>query len=943
MASSKENTLQTLWATSPLASLNAAYLEQLYEDYLQHPDNIPVAWREYFAALPQVNGQEAEISHADIRSQFRAMGMHRQAAGTSSGAGVEHIHKQVRVLQLINAYRFRGHQQARLDPLALRETAVIPELNLAYHELSEADFDSLFETGSLAAGKGKTTLKEIVDILNSTYCGSIGAEYMHLTSTVEKRWLQDQLEKIRGKPAYSPETKTKIYSHLNMAEGLERYLHSRYVGQKRFSLEGGDSLIPMLKSLIERAGKRGVEEMAISMAHRGRLNVLVNIMGKTPAELFKEFEGGVTNSNGTGDVKYHMGFSSDILTEHGPVHVALAFNPSHLEIVAPVVEGSVRARQDRRKDKDGTKVVPVVIHGDAAFAGQGVVMENFNMSQSRGYSTKGTVHIIINNQIGFTTSNQEDARSTLYSSDVAKMVNAPILHVNADDPEAVVFITQLAMDYRATFFKDIVVDLVCYRRHGHSEADEPMATQPMMYKKVKQHPTTRDLYARSLMAQAVLQEPDIKSISDHYRSFLEAGDSVVDELMAGNKSQYPFTSDWSDYVGQEYLPDVKTAVSAELIQRMSSSLESLPEGFEVHPNVKKILDNRSKMAMGEMPVDWGFAETMAYATLLHDGFPVRLSGQDSGRGTFFHRHAVLHNQVDGEAYVPLRNLFEGQPNFLVINSVLSEEAVLAFEYGYSTTDPHTLTIWEAQFGDFANNAQVVIDQFISAGEQKWSRMCGLVMLLPHGLEGQGPEHSSARLERYLQLCGQHNMQVCMPTTASQIFHLLRRQMLMECRRPLIVMSPKSLLRHPAASSPFTELTEGEFRTVIPDKSEIDPQGVKRIILCSGKVFYDLQDKRQRDQHDDTAVIRIEQLYPFPVDLFEQELEKYPNVSKFVWCQEEPMNQGAWFSSQHHIRNIIGKQAPLEYAGRPFHAAPAVGSAKLHLKQQQELVEQAFSV
>ncbi len=943
MASSKENSLQELWATSPLAGLNAAYLDQLYEDYLKHPDNVPVAWRDYFAALPQVNGQETEVSHVEIRSQFRAMGMHRQAASVSTEQGVEHIHKQVRVLQLINAYRFRGHQRARLDPLDLHEAVQIPELDLAYHELSEADFNSLFETGSLAAGKDKATLREIVDILNSTYCGSIGTEYMHLTSTVEKRWIQAQLEKIRGKPTFSPETKKKIYAHLNMAEGLERYLHSRYVGQKRFSLEGGDSLIPALKALIDRAGKRGVVEMGIGMAHRGRLNVLVNIMGKTPAELFKEFEGGVTSLNGTGDVKYHQGFSSDILTEYGPVHVALGFNPSHLEIVGPVVEGSVRARQDRRKDKDGTKVLPVLIHGDAAFAGQGVVMETFNMSQSRGYSTKGTVHIIINNQIGFTTSNQEDARSTLYSSDVAKMVGAPILHVNADDPEAVVFITQLAMDYRSTFFKDVVVDLVCYRRHGHSEADEPMATQPVMYKKVKKHPTTRDLYAKSLISQLILLEADVKTFSDHFRHQLEAGDSVVDEFMAGNKSQYPYVSDWSEYVGQEYSPEVKTAISAELIQRMSDSLQALPEGFELQSNVKKIIENRRKMAVGELPIDWGFAETMAYATLLHDGFPVRLSGQDSGRGTFFHRHAVLHNQQNGDAYVPLRNLFEGQPNFLVINSVLSEEAVLAFEYGYSTTDPHTLTIWEAQFGDFANGAQVVIDQFISAGEQKWSRMCGLVMLLPHGLEGQGPEHSSARLERYLQLCGQHNMQVCMPTTASQIFHLLRRQMLMECRRPLIVMSPKSLLRHPAASSPFEELVEGEFRTMIPDQSHGPVEAVQRMILCSGKVYYDLQEKRQRDQLEGMAIIRVEQLYPFPVDVFKQELEKYPNVKKFVWCQEEPMNQGAWFSSQHHIRSIIGKDAPLEYAGRPFHAAPAVGSAKLHIKQQQELVELAFTV
>ncbi|MDH5778068.1 MAG: 2-oxoglutarate dehydrogenase E1 component, partial [Gammaproteobacteria bacterium] len=841
-------------------------------------------------------------------------------------------------------YRFRGHQNAQLDPLGLHQHEPLSELQIAYHELTQSDLEIEFETGSLAIGVAKAKLKDIIEILTATYCGSIGAEYMHLTTTEEKRWLQEYLEKVRGQPTFSADTKLSILKHLTAAEGMERYLHTRYVGQKRFSLEGGESLIAMLKTLIERGGEHQVEEMAIGMAHRGRLNVLVNIMGKTPAELFREFEGNpALNGNGTGDVKYHMGFSSDIKTEHGHVHVALAFNPSHLEIVGPVVEGSVRARQDRRHDKDGTRVVPVVLHGDAAFAGQGVVMETFNMSQSRGYSTKGTIHIILNNQIGFTTSNQEDARSTLYSSDVAKMVGAPIFHVNADDPESVVFISQLAMDYRTRFGKDIVIDMVCYRRHGHSEADEPMATQPLMYKKIKSHPTTREIYANKLATEGIVESNTGEQLVLQIRDALDTGDSVVAELIAPHESEYAHVSDWSDYVGREYVPEVYTAVKEQRIRELAEKLDQRPDGFELHKNVEKIISNRLKMGRNEMNVDWGFAETMAYATLIHDGVPVRISGQDCGRGTFFHRHAVLHDQNTGEAYVPLRNLKVDQPNFLVINSLLSEEAVLAFEYGYATTDPHTLTIWEAQFGDFANGAQVVIDQFISAGEQKWNRMCGLVMLLPHGMEGQGPEHSSARMERYLQLCGQHNMQVCVPTTASQIFHLLRRQMLMDCRRPLIVMSPKSLLRHPSASSPLGELTKGEFRTLIPDVDDAPADKVKRLILCSGKVYYELLEKKHNENLDDVAIIRIEQLYPFPVELLKQELSRYKNLEKYVWCQEEPKNQGAWFSSQHHIHGVIGERGKLQYAGRPFSAAPAVGSAKMHLQSQKELVEKAFKI
>lgn len=815
---------------------------------------------------------------------------------------------------------------------------------MEYYGLSKNDFNIIFNTGSLV-GPDTASLREIIKVVESTYLSSIGPEYMHITDTNEKRWIQNYLEGRNGNPKYSTEIKKELLKQLIAAESLEQYLHVKYIGQKRFSLEGGESLIPMLKGLILRAGdKHSVKEIAVGMAHRGRLNVLVNIMGKTPEELFMEFEGKHNINFGTGDVKYHMGFSSDLETPGGPVHISLAFNPSHLEIVGPVVEGSVRARQDRRQDKEGKKVLSVLIHGDAAFAGQGINMETINMSQSRGYSTKGTVHIVINNQIGFTTSNQEDARSTLYCSDVAKMVNAPIFHVNGDDPESVLLVTQLALDYRMKFCKDVVIDMVCYRRHGHSEADEPMATQPMMYKNIKNMQTTRQVYANKLLKEKIILQHEVEELTRKFREALEAAKSVVSELITDKNKKYVYTADWSEYKNNDFDFSVKTELNKDVLLALHKEIEVVPDGFELHPSVNNILNNRKQMARSELPVDWGFAETMAYASLLKDGFNIRLSGQDCGRGTFFHRHAALHNQKDSAVYVPLRNIKGVEDNFLVINSLLSEAAVLAFEYGYTTTDPNTLTIWEAQFGDFANNAQVVIDQFISAGEQKWNRLSGLVMFLPHGLEGQGPEHSSARLERYLQLCAQHNLQVCVPTNAAQIFHLLRRQMLMKCRRPLIIMTPKSLLRHPVAASDFSDLTMGNFKMVIPEVDDLDDEKVKRVILCSGKVYYDLLDKRRKVQRDDIAIIRIEQLYPFPDDLTRQQIERYSNANKFIWCQEEPMNQGAWYSSQHHVRRAIGhNDRYLEYAGRPLLAAPAVGYMSLHKKQLQDLLNEALGL
>jgi 2-oxoglutarate dehydrogenase E1 component len=764
---------------------------------------------------------------------------------------------------------------------------------------------------------------------------------MYIIETTEKRWIQQRLEGSRGKIKLSKAEKIKVLQQLSNAEGLEKFLHTKYVGQKRFSLEGGESLIPLLDELVRRAGVRGVKEIAIGMAHRGRLNVLVNILGKTPAELFSEFEGTKAVEELTGDVKYHLGFSSNRETPAGPMHLALAFNPSHLEIVAPVVEGSVRARQWRRGDRTGAEVIPVQIHGDAAFSAQGVVMETLQMSQSRGYSTKGTVHIIINNQIGFTTSFRGDARSTYYCTDIAKMVDAPIFHVNGDDPEAVIYVTRLALDYRMAFKKDVVIDLMCYRRHGHNEADEPKATQPMMYSEIAELETTRTLYAEQLMQEGVINADQDQEIAQHVRALLEAGASMVSHDMPESNIDRPVV-DWTPYTQDSILDNVKTSVELDVIRRLQKKMSVLPEGFELHNRVAKVMEDRAKMCAGALPIDWGYAETLAYGTLVNEGFSVRLSGQDSGRGTFFHRHAVLHNQVDGEAYLPLRSIGNEMDNFLVIDSLLSELAVLAFEYGFSTAEPTTLTLWEAQFGDFANGAQVVIDQFISAGEHKWGRYSGLVMLLPHGFEGQGAEHSSARLERYLQLCSVHNMQVCVPSTPAQIFHLLRRQMVRNCRKPLIIMTPKSLLRHKACVSTLEDLTQGEYKWVIPEVDDIDPEKVKRVIICCGKLYYELLDKRRQEKIDDVAIIRLEQIYPLPGQQLNEILTAYSNTNDLLWCQEEPKNQGAWDFCKPRLAAMLDKRWEVNYVGRQPSSAPAVGSAKLHAHQQREIIEQAFS-
>ena len=945
------NDMNAQWADSYFHAGSASYLEEIYEQYLRDPSSVDEKWQNLFTTLPVVNGSATDTPHSDIQQFFKHFlstqnqsqhAPHPDSSLSSiSGINLEHERKQVKVLQLINHFRIRGHQNANLDPLELKPPAEIPDLSLRYHELSLSDLETVFNTGSLF-GADEATLGDILEILHQTYCGSIGFEYMHIVESDEKRWLQQRIESARSTPGYSNEIKKSILKHLTAAEGLEKYLHTKYVGQKRFSLEGGESLIVMLNEIIQRSGSQGIKEAIIAMAHRGRLNVLVNIMGKIPSDLFQEFEGKHTlNDNASGDVKYHMGFSSDVLTPGGTTHLALAFNPSHLEIVGPVAEGSVRARQDRRNDKSGDQVVPIIVHGDAAFAGQGVVMETFNMSQSRGYSTKGTVHIVVNNQIGFTTSNQKDARSTLYCSDVAKMVNAPIIHVNGDDPEAVMFVTQVALDYRMTFKKDIVIDLFCYRRHGHNEADEPSATQPIMYQKIKRKQTTRKLYETQLIEEGVITAAEATQMIEAYRNKLDAGECVQEKITAMSDEEKQYVVDWSIYLNKDWEEPADTALSLENIRFLGDRLQALPEEFETNSRVRKIMEDRRKMTAGSLPIDWGYAETMAYASLVNNNIPVRLSGQDCGRGTFFHRHAVLHNQIDGSTYIPIRNISDSQANFLVIDSVLSEEAVLAFEYGYATASPGTLVIWEAQFGDFVNGAQVVIDQFISSGEQKWGRLCGLTLFLPHGYEGQGPEHSSARPERFLQLCAQHNMQVCMPTTPAQAFHMIRRQALRPWRAPLVVMTPKSLLRHKHAVSSLEDLSNGCFMPVLPEVEPLDDSKVNRVILCSGKIYFDLVDKRRDDSRDDVAIVRIEQLYPFPEVLLRVELERYTNAEDVYWCQEEPMNQGAWYSSQHHIRGILDSHQYLEYAGRPASASPAVGSSGLHAKQHRQLIEDAF--
>ena len=936
-------------ASTPLFGANASAVEFLYEQYLERRDSVPLSWRDYFDGMREGAGDSGdEIAHSAIREKLlresksgrKAGTVSRRSTGKSASAGV----KQAAVSRLIQVYSLRGHQIADLDPLGLMERPVPGVLKLDYLGLDESDMDTEFFTGGLAGNPDdRMKLREILALLKNIYCGKIGAEVAHISRARERLWLRKRFEQGAAADTLGNVERLKILGRLTSAEGIERYLHTRYVGQKRFSLEGGESLIPMLDDIIQQGGASGIEEIVIGMAHRGRINVLVNILGKSPEELFEEFEGNYDPEElkGSGDVKYHKGFSSDMKTPGGNVHIALAFNPSHLEIVNPVVEGSVRARQQRRGDTERQEVLPVLIHGDAAFSGQGVVTETFQMSQTNGFRTGGSVHIVINNQIGFTTSRPSDARSTDYCSDVAKMIEAPIFHVNGDDPEAAIFVTRLALQYRQKFKKDVVIDLVCYRRHGHNEADEPAATQPIMYGQIKDHKTTRELYAERLIGTQVATAADVLRMQDDYRDRLDRGEHVQEASLGLIGNEY--TVDWTPFVSSEWDDPADTTISPKTVMDIGTSLTTLPPDIKPHGRVQRIMDQRVKMVGGEVEMDWGFAETMAYASLLREGHNVRLVGQDSGRGTFFHRHAVVHNQINNREYTPLEHIVDRPGAFRVIDSLLSEEAVLGFEYGFATTDPHTLVIWEGQFGDFANGAQVVIDQFISSGEAKWGRLCGLTMFLPHGYEGQGPEHSSARLERFLQLCAEHNIQVCVPSTPAQMFHMIRRQQVRSYRKPLIVMTPKSLLRHKMSVSSIGELSSGRFELIIPEVEAIDVKKTRRLVFCSGKVYFDLLETRQVHGVKDVAIIRVEQLYPFPIDEYAELIKQYSHVDEIIWCQEEPQNQGAWYQIKHRLQEPLQKKQELYYAGRPGAAAPASGIFKIHLQQQQALVEAALGI
>ncbi|WP_148715506.1 2-oxoglutarate dehydrogenase E1 component [Chitinolyticbacter meiyuanensis] len=938
--------MKELELNSHLFGGNAPFVEELYEQYLADPAAIDPKWREYFDRLQQTDGgNERDIARGPIEESFvRLARQPRLAAVRDLAAEREASRKQVAVLRLINAYRLLGSRAADLDPLKRMDVAPVPELDAGYYDLSSADMAVQFNCGNLA-GPENAPLSDIVSRLRQVYSGHVGVESMHMTNTAERMWVQGYFESSLSLPNFGAEQKKRILKQVTAAETMEQYLHRKYVGQKRFSLEGGESFIAAMDQLVQGAGRDGVQEMVIGMAHRGRLNVLVNTLGKLPRELFSEFEGRPTTDLPSGDVKYHNGFSADIPTPGGPIHLSLAFNPSHLEIVNPVVEGSVRARQQRRGDKNGEQVLPVLVHGDSAFIGLGTNQGTFNLSQTRGYGTGGTVHIVINNQVGFTTSDIRDNRSTLYCTDIAKMIEAPIFHVNGDNPEAVVFVVEAALAYRKQFHKDVVIDIVCFRKHGHNEADDPYVTQPMMYRKIAAHPGVRKKYADRLIAEGVVSAEEADGLIQAYREALDRGEHVEQTSLTDYKRN--FAIDFSKYMGNHWRTPVATAVPQADLVRLTEKFTSVPEGFKLRNTVEKIINERREMAAGNAGIDFGMAEHLAYATLLTEGFAVRISGEDSGRGTFNHRHAVLHDQNrerwDEGIYTPLQHLSDNQAHFLVIDSILNEEAVLAFEYGYASSAPEELTIWEAQFGDFANGAQVVIDQFITSGETKWGRLCGLTMMLPHGYDGQGPEHSSARVERYLQLCAEHNIQVVQPTEAAQMFHVLRRQMLRPVRKPLVIIMSKRLLKAKTAASPVEQLTSGEFRNVISDPNPLDAKKVKRVVVCAGQVYYDLDGARKEREVKDIAVVRIEQLYPFPTEELQAELAKFPNAREVMWVQEEPRNQGAWNQIRHRLEGVMNPKQDLLYAGRQSSASPAVGYMSKHTAQLKAFLDEAMTL
>ena len=929
--------MKELWGSSHISAGHAAYLEGLYETFLNNPEELSKEWLDFFTNLPKLPNSNGEISHQKIINEFRNFSRNSDVLKKSVDE------RQGKVIRLIQSYRNRGHLKAKLDPLGMMERRLVEDLNIEFHGLSHEDLNEEFYTDTFNTGAEKLPLRDIIQKLEDIYCGVIGIECNHIMDSSERRWFQNKFESKLNGYSFNEQEKLNIYERLNSAEGLAKYLSAKYPGMKRFGIDGAESLVPLVETVIQDCGSLGASQICFGMAHRGRLNLLVNVLGKLPSDLFSAFsEDFELEGASTGDVKYHLGFSSNFDTPGGEVHVSLFNNPSHLEIVDPVVIGSVRARQDRINDKDRSKVIPVLLHGDAAFSGQGVVMESLQMSQTRGFNVGGTIHIIVNNQIGFTTSNVNDSRSTDYSSDVAKIIQAPVIHVNGDDPEMVVNAAKIACKYRNKFKKDIVIDLFCYRRRGHNEADDPSATQPLMYEKISNHPSVLNQYENNLMKEGILDAEQSKKIKSNYRKSLEGGESVAKNL--AKKPNDSLWFDWEPYLDVKWWPKVDTKYSKKELKKLGKEIISVPKEFNMGSQASKIFADRHEMNQGKIPINWGYAEVMAYATLLKDGYPIRLTGQDVRRGTFSHRHACIFDSQTGMGHISLSELAEkNKTSFDIYDSLLSEEAVLGFEYGYSATWPSGLTIWEAQFGDFANGAQVVIDQFIVSAQHKWERLSGLIMLLPHGYEGQGPEHSSARIERFLQLCASENIQVCVPSSPKQIFHLLRRQAIRKMRTPLIVISPKSLLRNPNAVSTLDDLSDGSFECVIDDELD-NKNDVKKIIMCSGKVFYELIEKRNKEKRHDIAIIRIEQLYPFPYDDLEEILLRYQNVHEYIWCQEEPLNQGAWFSHRHRIQRVLdrlGNNNEVKLVSRPPAAAPAVGLMKLHLKQQETLINEAI--
>ena len=946
--------------TAFLSKSNSAFIEEMYVKFINSDPNLPDSWKEYFKEI----GDEADIVLKEINgpswspSPKKALiknGQkdYKENNSTSELEIMKSNANSIKAVAMIRSYRQRGHLIAKLDPLGLLKADYLDELHPESYGFKKEDYQKrIFLDG--VTNKKESNIKEILEFLREKYCGSLGYEYMHISNPTERKWFRDRVEKTDDFK-FTQNGKEAILNKLIQAEGFEKFLHTKYVGTKRFGLDGGESLIPALEQIIKIGGQSQVKEVKIGMSHRGRLNVLANVLQKSYKRIFNEFAGEISSSkkDGAGDVKYHLGASSNREFDGNSVHVSLTDNPSHLEAVNPVVLGQTRAKQYFHQDKERKKVIPILIHGDAAFAGQGVVAECFAMSGLRGHNTGGTIHIIINNQIGFTTS-PRFARSSPYPSDVAKMVEAPIIHVNGDDPEAAVYAARIATDFRLKFNRDVVIDLICYRRFGHNEGDEPSFTQPLMYKKIRSHPTPVNFYGEKLIKEQTISK-------DHLNISIKKFKDLLDDQFKTAKDYKPkiewFEGTWSRYK-PERGKDKRGVTGADIkkLREISEKITTIPKEINVHKTISKIMENRKLSVKNGTNIDWSTAEALAFGSLLDEGYPVRLVGQDSGRGTFSQRHSVLRNQIDNSRYIPLNNISNKQKQFEVVDSFLSELAVLGFEYGYSLVEPNTLTIWEAQFGDFANGAQVVIDQFIASGERKWSRASGLVMLLPHGYEGQGPEHSSARLERFLQLCSNDNMQVMNCTTPANYFHALRRQMHRDFRKPLVIMTPKSLLRHKQCISNIDDFNkQNSFHRVLWDHA-IDPKSkgfiklkklkdIKKVILCSGKVYFDLIEAREKLKRNDVIFYRIEQLYPFPVKSLVKELKPYAKNAKFYWCQEEPKNMGAWFSARDYIQwtldNIKANNNQISYIGRSPDASPATGYAKWHVSQQKEIIKKVF--